>query len=287
MTSRFLPDALEGAVDLHVHSAPDVDPRRFNDIQLATEARNAGMGGLLIKSHQNSTVERALLVSQVVPGITVRGGLVLNETVGGLNPRAVELAVKLGAAEIWMPTRSAQNHRRHHGQSGGLSVLDRDGRLTDETEEILRIVAEGGCILGTGHLSPEEVSILARRAKEAGVARVLITHPEWSATYYSIEAQRRLAELGGVYFERCFVSMTHRCGHTPFATIERAIGDVGVETTVLATDLGQPDTPAPVDGLRDYAEQLRASGYSADDLRRMMCLNPAALLARSERAIPA
>ena len=33
-----LPDFLEGAVDLHVHSAPDVDERRFSDIELASEA---------------------------------------------------------------------------------------------------------------------------------------------------------------------------------------------------------------------------------------------------------
>lgn len=79
----LVPDFLEGAVDLHVHSAPDVDQRRFNDIELAREAADAGMGAILIKSHQNSTVERAWLVSQIVPEIRVYGGLVLNETVGG------------------------------------------------------------------------------------------------------------------------------------------------------------------------------------------------------------
>jgi hypothetical protein len=59
-----LPDCLEGAIDLHVHSAPDVDIRRFNDLELASEAKRAGMGAILIKSHQNSTVERAWLVSK-------------------------------------------------------------------------------------------------------------------------------------------------------------------------------------------------------------------------------
>ena len=81
-----LPDYLEGAVDLHVHSAPDIDQRRFNDLELARAAKDAGVGAVLIKSHQNSTVERAWLVSQCVPGIRVCGGLVLNETVGGLTP---------------------------------------------------------------------------------------------------------------------------------------------------------------------------------------------------------
>jgi len=147
------PDFLEGAVDLHVHSAPDVDLRRFDDIELAREAARAGMGAILIKCHQNSTVERAFLVSKIVPEIQIFGGLVLNETVGGLNPAAVRVALALGAKQIWMPTRSARNHRRRHGQPGGISVLDASGGLLPAVAEILESVAESNCILGTGHLS--------------------------------------------------------------------------------------------------------------------------------------
>src|SRR5580704_19310849 len=99
-----LPNFLEDAIDLHVHSAPDVDARRFNDLELAREAERAGMAAILIKSHQNSTVERAWLVSKVITGIQVFGGLVLNETVGGLNVAAVKLALAMGAKEIWMPS---------------------------------------------------------------------------------------------------------------------------------------------------------------------------------------
>src|SRR4029453_11323457 len=124
-----VPDFLEGAVDLHVHSAPDVDVRRFNDIELANEAARARMGAILIKSHQNSTVERAWLVSKWVHGIRVFGGLVLNETVGGLNPAAVRLAISMGAKQVWMPTRSALNHRRYEGLLGGITILDEHGEL--------------------------------------------------------------------------------------------------------------------------------------------------------------
>jgi hypothetical protein len=51
-----------------------------------------------------------------------------------------------------------------------------------------------------------------------------------------------------------------------------------VGTTVLSTDLGQPDTPPPVEGLRLYAERLRSTGFSVDDIRQMMQTNPAQLL---------
>jgi len=273
-----IPDYLQGAIDLHVHSSPDVDRRRFDDIELAREASRAGMAAVLIKSHQNSTVERACLVSKIVPEIRVFGGLVLNQTVGGLNPAAVHLALKMGARQIWMPTRDALNHRRHFHQPGGLSVFDQNGELSIAVNEILGEIAGSECILGTGHLSQEETFALVKRANQLGVRRILITHPEWGPTFYSVAMQRELALFPGVMFERCFVSTTHLCGFVPFETIEEAIGDVGIERTVLSTDLGQPDTPPPVEGLRLYAERLRASGFSADDLRQMTQVNPAKLL---------
>lgn len=272
------PDYLEGAVDLHVHSSPDVDPRRFDDIDLAREAARAGMGALLIKSHQFSTVERAHLVSRAVSGISVFGGIVLNQTVGGLNPAAVEVALQLGAKEVWMPTRSALNHRRAHGHEEGLTILDTDGNLKPEVTRIVELIASTDCTLGTGHLSPDESWLLAVHARDAGVRRVLITHPEWSVTSFSILLQRKLAALGNVSFERCFVSTTHRCGYTPMSTIENAIADVGVDTTVLATDLGQPDTPPPADGFRVYAERLCSTGFDRNDVRKMMRDNPRQVL---------
>jgi len=265
-------------VDLHVHSAPDVDRRRFNDLELARAAREAGMGAVLIKSHQNSTVERAWLVAQCVPGIRVYGGLVLNETVGGLNPAAVRLALKLGARQIWMPTRSARNHRLYNREAGGIGVLDQEGQLLPEVEEILREVSQAGCILGTGHLSPEETSILVKASQRLGMPKILVTHPEWGPTYHSEEAQQELAQFSNVSFERCFVSTTHLCGCVPFSTIERAIATTGVERTILSTDLGQPETPPPAEGFRLYAERLRASGFSADEIRMMMQTNPERLL---------
>lgn len=282
---NHLPDYLEGAVDLHVHSAPDVDRRRFDDLELAQAARDAGMGAVLIKSHQNSTVERAYLVARSVPGIRVYGGLVLNDTVGGLNPAAADLALKLGAKQIWMPTRSARNHRHYHGETGGIGILDAQNALLPEVEEIVRAVSHAGSILGTGHLSPEETAILVETSQRLGAPKILVTHPEWGPTFHSEEAQKDLARFENVFFERCFVSTTHLCGCVPFETIERAIGATGVARTIISTDLGQPDTPAPAEGMRMYAERLSASGFSRDDIRMMLETNPERLLQQDEEPI--
>lgn len=273
-----LPDYLHGAIDLHVHSAPDVDRRRYNDLELAQEAQRAGMGAVLIKSHQNSTVERAFLVSRCVSGIRVYGGLVLNETIGGLNVAAVRLALSLGARQIWMPTRSSRNHRAWHGETGGIGILDEQGSLLPAAQEILTLTAHAGCILGTGHLSPEETAALVAASQHLAGAKILVTHPEWGPTFHSTDAQKQLAQYSNVYFERCFVSTTHLCGCVPFETIERAIVETGIERTVLSTDLGQPETPPPAEGLRLYAERLRSTGFSVDQIRTMMQTTPAALL---------
>ncbi len=277
----YLPPEMEGAVDLHVHSAPDVVERRYNDFELAEESRRVGMSAILIKSHQNSTVERAWLASQAVNGIDVRGGLVLNETVGGFNPAAVRLALRLGAREIWMPTQSARNHMLHLGQikaseEAGLSVFDA-GALRADVEAVLAAMAGSDCILGTGHLAPKEGLAVIERAIALGHRKILVTHPEWAVTYYPNALQKDLAARG-VMFERCFVSTTHRCGYTPFETIESAIAAAGVECSVLASDLGQPDTPPPAEGFRIFSERLRAAGFAPDEIRRMTVDNPRRLL---------
>jgi hypothetical protein len=181
-----------------------------------------------------------------------------------------------------MPTRSARNHRLYHGQPGGITILDEQGYILPVVEEILLSLAASDCILGTGHVSPHETSVLIDAAQKAGVSKILVTHPEWGPTYHSWQAQKDLAMRGNVFFERCFVSTTHLCGCVPFETIERAIIETGVERTILSTDLGQPDTPPPVEGLRLYAERLRNSGFSVDQIRTMMQTNPEHLLTQSK-----
>ena len=44
----------------------------------------------------------------------VFGGVALNQTVGGLNPYAVELALRMGGRMVWFPTLSSAAHIDHH-----------------------------------------------------------------------------------------------------------------------------------------------------------------------------
>jgi len=267
-----------GAYDMHVHAAPDVIPRFVDDLELARRARDARLGGIVLKSHQGSTAERAYLASRAVPGANVYGGLVLNDPVGGLNPAAVETALRLGAKEIWMPTASARNHRRFFGHDGGISIFDADGALKPEVHEILRLVAEADVILGTGHLSSREVDALVSAASSQRVRKILITHPELHFTWLDVDMQLLQADRGA-FFERCLICTTPQGGATTIARIAAHIRRVGPASTVLATDYGQPYNPCPIEGLKMFMSGLLEQGISEREIERMAKSTPKSLLA--------
>ena len=102
-------ELVRGAYDMHIHSEPDVLPRKFNDIVLAEHAIEAGMAGVVLKSHYICTADRASLINQMFPQIRAFGGLVLNNSMGGMNPLAVDVAGRLGNKVVWMPTVDAEN----------------------------------------------------------------------------------------------------------------------------------------------------------------------------------
>ena len=176
--------SLDGAIDLHCHPYPDLFPRLADDVDIAVAARDAGLKALVLKCHHESTVSRAYLVQRIVPGIRVLGGVVLNSYVGGVNPAAVEAALRLGGKEVWMPTVDAGYHAQVHGGTGGYDaqgggrveaegiwVTEADGKLKPVVKEVLALIAEHRAILGTCHLSPAEIVAAISRV---GASRCLL-----------------------------------------------------------------------------------------------------------------
>ena len=86
---------LEGAIDLHVHPGPHLfsSPRSTDPIKTAIEARDEGMRAFAIMDVFNMSVGTAWMIQQVVEGIEVYGGIILNTVFGGMNPRAVKTAI--------------------------------------------------------------------------------------------------------------------------------------------------------------------------------------------------
>jgi hypothetical protein len=303
---RTIEALLEGAFDTHVHSAPDVLPRKFDDLELAERFKQRKMGGFVLKSHYICTADRATLVRKVVPEVQVFGAIALNNSVGGLNPLGLDIAGRLGTKVVFLPSvdnanelENVQGQRdesklpywmsiaremRAMGIAGNwLSVTD-DGAVTPATRQCLEIIAKHDMVLATSHIRPSEMLPVVKAAKEAKVQRIVITHPEFPTTFLTIDHQKALAQEG-VYFERCFT--TPNTGKVSWEQVYANIRQVGPESTILATDLGQSTAPYPDEGLATYMGNLLDNGFSEQEVQGMVRDNPAQLLGAKTAAAAA
>jgi hypothetical protein len=263
---------------MHIHTAPDVRPRLLDDLDAAQQAAEVGMLAVVFKSHVTCTADRAIIAQKLVPRVRVFGGVALNDAVGGLNPAAVEAALDLSARIVWMPTISAHNHIvKRGGVASGISLLTQDGELQPVLFDILDLVKQHDAILATGHVSLREIVALVRAARTASLRKVVVTHPEVPWVDMPVGIQEALRDLGAT-FERCYVSSLPVGGGVPLARIVSDIQRVGVESTVLATDLGVATLSSPVEGMRSYVAALLAEGFSQRDIQLMAGETPARLL---------
>jgi hypothetical protein len=289
---------LKGAYDTHVHSGPDVLSRKFDDFELAQRAAERGMAGFVLKSHYICTADRATLVRKAFPGVEAFGGLALNNAVGGLNPIAVDIAGRLGNRVVWLPTVDSANElenvagqldesklpywmgiareMRALGIAGDwIEVTDTDGKVTEPTRQCLELIGKHDMVLATGHIRPSAMEPVVKAAKEAGVRRIVITHPEFPTTLLDIDQQKAL-QKHDVFFERCFT--TPQSGKIPWDQVYENVRQVGASTTILATDLGQSTNPYVDEGLELFVGRFLDAGFAENALHDMVHTNPSALL---------
>lgn len=269
---------VHGAIDVHIHTAPDIYPRRVTSITAAEEAKRAGMTAIVVKSHSTDTAARAELAAEIV-GFPVFGGVALNHAVGGLNPYAVRETARQGGRIVWMPTIGARHFVENADlvpmlKSGipegveGISLLSGD-RLAPEVDEILDVVADKGLTLASGHVSPEETGVLFEEARSRGIERLVVTHPQ--ANFVAMGDADMLALAGlGAHLEI-----------TPLGSLEerdRIIRMVGPRRCLISTDGGTVHGPPPVDRLAENVSDLRRLGYDDAEVRHMVTTVPAYLL---------
>src|SRR5262249_14725467 len=136
---------LQGVIDLHAHCAPDSVPRAIDAVDLAKLAKQSGMRGFVLKNHSEPTAALAFLVRREVPGVEVFGGIVLNRSVGGINPVAVEKMARVEGGwgkMVWLPTADAENQVRSSKESRPFVSVARDGKLLPEVSEVLTLAAK-------------------------------------------------------------------------------------------------------------------------------------------------
>jgi len=267
--------SMNGFIDIHQHGGPDGDMvRKRTDFELAEAAKKEGMAGIVLKAHTRDTTESAKKINDEL-GTICYGSLVLNN---GIDPDQAERAITSGARLIYFPTINALNHK------GSIKITN-NGVLIPEAVRVLELTCEQNVPVSTGHSSLEETIALVDKAKEIGT-RVIVIHPELALTFVPLEIQKRLAG-DGIYFERTFYGLRNpnypnRDSRSGLFEIDdqalelmvENIRNVGVSSTILSSDLGQPWNVEPVQGFRYFLDLMRKY-FDDNEVLQMGRVNPA------------
>ncbi|MBX3025893.1 hypothetical protein KF840_13375 [bacterium] len=275
-------ELVQGAIDMHCHHGPD--PHRARSVDAEEAAREAdaiGMRALVLKSHAYPTGPIAILMQKQVQRLRVFGGICCDFEVGGLNPAAVEVALRTGAKVVWMPTFSSIPDRRKLRLPGpGIALLDSRGTPVSPVHEILRLAKAHDAVVATGHVDLPELFALADACRAIGV-KLVMTH----ALETQIGADHTLAHVVEMADRGAVIEFTYlscmpggfAATHAP-STFARAMATVGPARAIMSTDFGQERSPHPAIGMRLFIDEMLRAGLGADDIDLMARRNPGRLL---------
>lgn len=281
-------ELLKGVSDIHLHAAPDSKARSGNELEFARAACKAGYKSMLFKSNDFSCHDRAYLIRQELPDFEVFGSLCMNRVHGDkVNAFAAEKAVNTTGNLcrcIWMPTQDAvYQNMRYHNRKEGIPVLNDAGQVLPEVVRVMEICSDANIIFATGHSSPEESMVLARKAREIGVRKLVVTHANsgiWKMTHEQI---RRCMDLGA-WIEYSYITNLwgpgtglpdfERMSNREFADFAR----IAPEQSIITTDLGQVGMPHPVEGMRRCILALLENGLTQKQVDFMVRTNPSVLI---------
>ena len=286
---------LDGAVDLHVHPYPSPFPRRMDASEAAQRAADAGMRAIVVKSHHHDTaMDVAALREHGIDrsGIQVFGGIALNTQVGGFNPHAVNLCLAMGGRVVWFPTIASPAHMAHGHQvkfpklavplvdEEPVDVWEREagGPLRREVLEIVRMIAEADAVLASGHMPPASILAVFEAARDAGVRRMVVNHPNF-VIQASKDEVRQMVGLGAlIEHSLCMYDEDSTFCNWGIDTLVDWIRWVGPEHSTLGSDLGQANNPYPVDSFLKICSRLLEAGMSEREVRMLVADNPARLI---------
>lgn len=250
---------LENFTDTHIHTSPDIKPRSQSDIEAVLSAKKEKMHSIVLKSHIETTSSRAIIASEIT-GFPVYGGVVLNNSVGGLNPAVIKVSAEIGGKFVWFPTIS-------------YPTMEMDW---DKIEEILHLVAENNMVIGTGHIKPSDIFCLIDMAKSLGIWRIIVNHPLTGVVGANIDEQIEMAN--NAYLEHCYVACMEMHDKLDPMLIADSIKEIGANRCLMATDFGQIHNPIPVNGFKIFINAMLKYGISMDEIRLMCKENPQKLI---------
>jgi hypothetical protein len=273
---------LKGAIDFRAHTSPDSMERSIDADDLARLAKESGMRGLVLKNHWESTAALAYLVRKEVPGLEVFGGIVLDQSVGGINIEAVKRMnmMKGGYGRVvWLPTVDAEAFVTYLHLNQPSVLVSKDGKLLPAVLEVIDYIAKNPkMVLQTGHISGPETMMVIHEAHQRGVAHIVATNPMGIFTHLTI-AQMQEVTREGAYIEFTYNSVLPPHPQLPIEEYAAGIKQVGAKYCLLATDFGgMGRNEFHPQGLLDFMVALHKQGISVDDINLMAKTNPAVVL---------
>jgi hypothetical protein len=209
------------------------------------------------------------------------GGIVLNFFSGGLNPDSVEMAARLGAKTVWLPSHDSAHHNRVIGDPGThwIELLDENDKPVPELYKIFEIIAANDMILDPCHASTKQRFVVIREAKKVGVKHFMITHPNWNVTKMTIDQMIEISRMGayiGIFAYGDLPNFNNpKCDPRYFL---ECINLIGTDHIFIASDLGTIVNMPPVEGMKLFARILLATGMNKREIRKMVVDNPRRLL---------
>lgn len=290
---------LVGAVDLHCHSGPAAMPRILDHHEELLDAAAAGFRAVLYKDHFYPGMAHAIILEKLFPelGVKLFSGVALNNASGGINPHAVDHAIKLGGKIVWMPTLSAKNHLDELASGKAktfpktskkmldaepLTALDANGNLTDSVKKVIDLIAEADIILAGGHLHVSEQHKLFEEAARRGVKKMMVNHPTYIVGFKD-EDIRQLAGQGVKMEHSICMFIEGKSKKFSPSDLAHLIDIAGVDNTILSSDLGLLYSQRPVDGFRSVTQILLDLQVSKADIRKLISKNAAAMLDLPDR----
>lgn len=279
--------SLQGVIDMHVHTNPDLRHRAYDDFELTDAAVRVGARAIVIKTHQGMTMDRAYLCNCLQPARQPRQqqlyyvrqhyheqGHRRNQPRGGGN------CLEAGLQSSLAPTASARNHieKLNLDMKKCVEVV-RDGKVVPEMNDVFQLVKDYDAVLGTAHVSPEECFVVVEAARKAGVKKIVVTHPEWWLVNMSVEDQVRMVKDYDVILERCYAqNMGGGKYKSNLPSNLEIIQTVGYEHVMVDTDGGQVENPHWELALQEYMQYLVDHGIPEEQVYHMTHTIPAGLL---------
>jgi hypothetical protein len=300
--STELRDLVRGAVDLYVHPHPELLPRTIGVVELARQMQADGFAAAMLWNQFSQTAELATVVTEVT-GFRLVGSIILNGTVGGVDARVVEHAIRMGARYVGMPSLSGSAGYRTPAMTsysndakavaGPVAVTDASGALLPEVHDVIELVATYDVALGLGYLTPADTFAVLDAARRRRVRRIAVLRPFAGFGLPADQLDAAMAVPGVVIQMPASSLRTGRPGgpaaglpmheHAVVglsevaAAFARAVRTYGAERCVLTSDTGWNDMSAR-QWLELGADALLRSGVRGAQLETMVRDAPAHLI---------